>query len=115
MANPNILAVQNLNAKSINVTLTTTPTNILTASAGTVVKINNIVACNKQDIQNTISLSFYRNSVAYRLLPNIKIEASKSVEALSRYFYLEEGDSLQAFTLLDGMMDCVISYEVITS
>jgi hypothetical protein len=99
MANPNIVNVATINGKTDVFALTTTETNLVTATANTVFKINTIVVSNIDGTNAadvTIKYNDGSNDRAIASTINVPADASLIVVDKNSSFYLEEGDNIKA-------------------
>ena len=99
MANPNIVNVATINGKTDVFALTTTETNLVTATANTVFKINsimvsNIDGTNAADV--TIKYNDGSNDRAIASTISVPADASLSLIDKNNGFYLEESDNIEA-------------------
>lgn len=123
MANPNITAVTSiLGATSMLVPTNTSATTwtALTPSAGTVNKINNIVAANVTGTAATITVSVNSatggGGTAYRLAYQITIPANASLIITDKTtaFYVGEAQSIVVTSSTTNAIEMVASYEAIS-
>lgn len=123
MANPNITAVTSiLGATSMLVPTTTTATTwtALTPAAGTVHKINNIIAANVTGTAATITVSVNSatggGGTAYRLAYQITVPANASLIVTDKTtaFYVGEAQSIVVTSGTSSAIEMVASYEAIT-
>jgi hypothetical protein len=123
MANPNITAVTSiLGATSMLVPTTTTATTwtALTPAAGTVNKIDNIVAANVTGTAATITVSVNSatggGGTAYRLAYQITVPANASLIITDKTtaFYVGEAQSVVVTSGTTNAIEMVASYEAIT-
>jgi hypothetical protein len=116
MANPNIVNVSSIYGKTGVLSITTTPTDIVSNTAGsnTVVKINHLSIANIDgSVAADITLSVFRSSVEYKIAHTISVPADSSLMVLDKSVYLEEGDSLRLTASANGDLQAVCSYEII--
>lgn len=123
MANPNITAVTSiLGATSMLVPTTTTATTwtALTPAAGTVNKINNIIAANVTGTAATITVSVNSatggGGTAYRLAYQITVPANASLIVTDKTtaFYVGEAQSVVVTSGTTNAIEMVASYEAIS-
>jgi len=123
MANPNITAVTSiLGTTSMLVPTNTSATTwtALTPAAGTVHKINNIVAANVTGTAATITVSVNSatggGGTAYRLAYQITVPANASLIITDKTtaFYVGEGQSVVVTSGTTNAIELVASYEAIS-
>jgi len=117
MAAPNIVNVSTITGKTAVLAVTTTPTDIVSnaANSDTVLKINYLSIANIDGAAAAeVTISLFRSSVEYKIAHTIQIPADASLSALDRSMYLEEGDSLRITASVNGDLQAVCSYEVIS-
>ena len=94
MANPNIVNVATINGKTDVFALTTTETNLVTATA---IKYND--GSNDRAIASTIS---------------VPADATLAVVDKNSAFYLEENEIIKGTASANSDLECLISYEIIS-
>lgn len=119
MAAPNIVNVASITGKTDVLAVSTTPTSIVSNSAGsnTVIKINSLSVANANGTAPaTITISFVRNATEYRLAHTISVPAGATLVALDKTnsIYLEEGDLLRMVASINSYLHAVCSYELIS-
>lgn len=117
MAAPNVVSVSNIYGKSAVQAVGTTATAIISnaAGSGTVVKVNALYAGNVDTAAPyTLTVDFYRGSVAYSITSATSIPANATLDVLSKSIYLEEGDALRLTASAANKIQAVASYEVIS-
>lgn len=119
MANPNIVNVTSILGKTAVADVTTTPTNIVSNSAGsnTIVKINTISISNVDGTNAAnITASVFRSSVEYKLAHAVSVPAGSTLVVTDKTsgIYLEEGDALRLTASANSDLQAVVSYEVIS-
>lgn len=119
MANPNIVNVSSIFAKTVGAELsTTTTTDIVVCPANKILKINSIIVSNV-DGSNAADATvyFYDNSASsrYALAHTISVPADSTLVVVSKdtAIYLEEGDQIEAGASASNDLNIVISYEEI--
>lgn len=116
MANPNIVNVATINGKTDVFALTTVETNLVTATANTVFKINtimisNIDGTNAADV--TIKYNDGTNDRAIASTINVPADSTLVVSDKNSAFYLEENEIIKGTASADNDLECLISYEII--
>jgi hypothetical protein len=120
MTAPNIVNVQTITGKVSPVSLTTTPSSVITNSTGsnTVLKVNSLLFSTTLSISTSVNVDIYRNSTAYPVSNNIALPASSTLVVLGKDtpIYLEEGDVLRAYanTSTTNAVYAIASYEIIS-
>lgn len=118
MANPNLLNVLTAYGKTEVFAISTTPTmqcqNPLASNK--IYKINSIFVANVNGTSPaSVTLSFNRNGVSTPIASTVNIEQDSSLVALGKDtgLYLEEGDSLEFASTVDGYLTGVVSFEIL--
>ena len=117
MAAPNIVAVANIYGKTAVANITTSATAFVTNSpaSGEVYKINSLYVSNIDGtVSADLSLDLFRSSVAYHLTSTLVVPADTSIDVLTKTIYLEEGDSLRCTASVNGDLQLICSYEIIS-
>jgi len=122
MANPNIVNVANIQARSFGNTLTTSNALVLVNSvnSNTYIKINNIVLANYGSSAATANVEYNRaaagNGTATFLVSQVSVPtgASLIVTDKSTGFYLEENTSIKAAVSTANTLQVFVSYEIIS-
>lgn len=117
MANPNIVNVTDIRGKTAVANITTSATTLVENSAASnkVFKINGLIISNIQGSSTaSISVDFFRDSVAYHLVSTVTVPADASIDVLSKSVYLQEGDALRVTASASSYLQAVCSYEEIS-
>jgi len=116
MANPNIVAVTNINGKTAVATISSTPTTLLenTSSSNKVFKINMMIVANKHTDVIKFDASLRRASVDYNLAYQVSLPKQSSLDLVSKSIYLQEGDSIVVSSDINNVSTVVCSYEEIS-
>lgn len=119
MAAPNIVGVTTITGKTAVLSVTTSPTAIVSNSAasGKVFKINSLIVSNIDGTNSAdISIDFYRSSTSYYLASTISIPSDATLIVISKdtAIYLEEGDSIRCLASANSDLQAVCSYEEIS-
>lgn len=122
MANPNIVNVANIQARSFGNTLTTSNALVLVnaVNSNTYIKINNIVLANYGASAATANVEYNRaaagNGTATFLVSQVSVPtgASLIVTDKSTGFYLEENTSIKAAVSTANTLQVFVSYEIIS-
>lgn len=117
MAAPNIVNVATITGKTAVQLVGNTAAAIISNAAGSgkVIKVNALY-CGNVDTATAYDLTvdFYRSSVAYRIAPTVTISAKMTLDVLSKFIYLEEGDSLRLTASAASKLEAIASYEEIS-
>lgn len=117
MAAPNIVNVTSIYGKTAVMAVTTTATALITNSAasGQVLKVDSLLVSNVNGTTNaTVNVDVYRSSTAYRIAYLMTVPAGATLDVLSKYIYLEEGDSLRLTASSNSYIEAVAAYEQIS-
>lgn len=118
MAAPNLVASTSVIGKTHAEWVLTTATAILTnpAASNSVYRINSLFVTNLGSQDALCTADLYRSSVSYKLAYNIPIHVKSSVVLIAKdsSIYLEEGDALRLISNLPGVLQFVISYEIMS-
>ena len=127
MANPNIVAVANIQGESLGFNLAANVTTTLfTVKDEVVLKVNRI-QCANVDGTNAANLDLlvtktnftpdgvdnFDTSGSFYLAKTISIPADATLVVLDTPIYLMEGDILKGGTAATGDLDLIVSYEVL--
>ena len=117
MANPNIVNVVTITAKTAVQQVGTSATAIVTnsASSNKVIKVNALYVSNVDGTSNAdINVDIYRSSTAYHVAKTIAVPADATLDVISKPIYLEEGDTLRLTASASSDLEAVCSYEEIS-
>jgi hypothetical protein len=117
MANPNIVNVSTITAKTAVQQVGTSATAIVTnsASSNKVIKVNALYVSNVDGTSNAdINVDIFRSSTAYHVAKTIAVPADATLDVISKPIYLEEGDTLRLTAGTTGDLEAVCSYEEIS-
>ena len=120
MAAPNLNSVTSILGKTARSNLNTTNVvGILTNSGGSnkVLKINSLYAANVSgSIGADVSIGLYNgittSYIAYTI--NVPADATQIITSKDTYFYMEEGDELDAFASNADRISIIVGYEEIS-
>jgi hypothetical protein len=123
MANPNIVDVTLIRGqKSLKKSVTNTPTRLLVndTNSNQILKVNSIIVSNHSNtVTQRLTVDILRSSIPYRIVSNVEIPPLSSFNSLTKNLslYLEEGDTLRAFTDVPviATLDVSCSYEQIAT
>lgn len=116
MANPNIVNVATINGKTDVFALTTTETNLVTAAADTVYKINSIIVSNIDGTNAAdVTIKYNDGSNDRAIASTISVPADSSLNVIDKNtgFYLEENEIIKGTASANSDLECLISYEII--
>lgn len=117
MANPNIVNVSTITAKTAVQAVGTSAADIITnnSSSNTVLKVNTLIISNISGSAANIIASVYRGSTEYKIVHNVSVPSASSFTAIDKptSIYLEEGDSLRLTAGTGSALHAVCSYEII--
>jgi len=117
MANPNIVNVATINGKTDVFALTTTETDLITATANTVFKINSILVSNIDGTNAAdVTIKYNDGSNSRAIASTISVPADATLELINKNsgFYLEETEKIKGTASANSDLECLISYEVIS-
>jgi hypothetical protein len=118
MAAPNLISTTNIVGKTQAEWITTTPTAILTNAnnSSTVLRINVLFVTNRSGASATATVEFYRGAVAYHVVSGLIVDPNTTSIAIGKdtSIYLEEGDALRITANQNGVLQYVVSYEVMS-
>ena len=116
MANPNIINIGSLYAKTAVLNVTTSPTAVVTnaAASNKIFKVTSIYLSNI-DATSAVNatLEIYRNSVSYYIMFATPVPVASTIDVVNKNIYLEEGDQLRVTASAAGDLVAVVSYEEI--
>ena len=117
MANPNIVNVSSILGKTDVFALTTTETNLVTASANTVFKINSILVSNIDGSNPAdVTIKYNDGSNDRTIVSAVSVPADASLNVIDKNssFYLEESEIIKGTASANSDLECLISYEIIS-
>lgn len=120
MAAPNIVNVTTITAKTDLTDLTTGGDTITSngAASGSVYKINSVVVSNIDGTNDAaVTINIVRGGITtVALASTITVPANSTLIAVSKDMgiYLEEDDLIQGIASVDGDLQAVCSYEIVT-
>ena len=119
MANPNIVNVTTINGKTKGATTSTSLSAVLSnsASSGQVYKVNTIIASNTSaSLTIGVDVSWSDSTDDYYIVKNIDIPPDTTLLVLDKnsQIYVEENTSIKAKATSAGLLDLLISYEVVS-
>jgi len=118
MAAPNIISATSIIGKTNANWITITPTAILNNpnNSSQVFRINSLYVSNLGAQDATVTVDFYRGGTAYAIVNASLVSVGTSSVPIAKDtgIYLEEGDQLRIAANLAGILQYVISYEVMS-
>ena len=117
MTAPNVVSVATITGKTDVLAATTTATAITTAATSKLLKINSVIIANIDGTNDAdITLDLFRSSTAYKIISTVTVPADATLVAITKdsAIYLEEGDALRATASVDGDLQVICSYEIIS-
>ena len=117
MTAPNVVSVATITGKTDVLAATTTATAITTAATSKLLRINSVIIANIDGTNDAdITLDLFRSSTAYKIISTVTVPADATLMAITKdsAIYLEEGDALRATASVDGDLQVICSYEIIS-
>ena len=118
MAAPNLVSSTSVIGRTHAEWVLTTATAILSnpALSNATYRINSLFVTNLGNTDALLTADLYRNSVSYKLAYEIPVSVRSSLVVIGKdtSVYLEEGDALRLVSNLAGLLQFVISYEVMS-
>lgn len=118
MAAPNLITATSIIGKTNANGVTNSSTAILNnaSSSNQVFRINSLYVSNIAAQDATVTVDFYRGGVAYSLLAAATVSVGSSSVPIGKdtSIYLEEGDQLRIYASANGILQYVVSYEVMS-
>jgi hypothetical protein len=117
MAAPNLINVTSVFGKNTATTIGTAIT-VLLSNPSTSSKSYKITTLYVANIDNTltgrISVDFYRSNISIRLIDRMPVDPGNSLVVMTRdsAIYLEEGDSIRAYSDQVGLIHVNLGYEI---
>lgn len=114
MAAPNVVNVVTITGKTAVQLVGTSPTAIITNSAGSgkVLKVNTLMVGNVDaTTAYDLTVDLYRGATAYRFGPTISVPAKVTLDVFGKSIYLEEGDTLRLTASSANKLEAIASYE----
>lgn len=118
MAAPNLITVSSIIGKTkaewVPATLTTILNNPSNSSAS--YRINVLYVTNLGNSDGTVTIDLYRNSISYKIASIVPVPVGNSLVAIAKdtSIYLEENDSLRISASSAGILQYVLSYEIMS-
>lgn len=118
MTAPNLLNITSVLGKTLAYNITTVANTMVlnTVDSSTSVRINSLFVANIGSQVATFTVSFVRSSVSTKIAQSVSCDPGSSIVVIGKdtSIYLEEGDSLTVQGSANGVLNAVISYDVIT-
>jgi len=118
MAAPNIITATSIIGKTHAESITASPLVILQnlSNSNEVLRVNVLYVVNTSVNTTTFTVDLYRNGVSYKIVYNLAVNQGSSVVAIAKdsSLYLEEGDDLRISASQSGVLQFVVSYEIMS-
>lgn len=116
MTTPNIVNVTTINGLTAVQSVAATATAIIANPAGSnsVYKVDSLMIANIDTAGHSITIDIYRGTTAYPISYSVPIDPYSVYDALSKYIFLNEGDSLRLTGDTANKFTAVASYTVIS-
>lgn len=118
MAAPNLISSSNIIGKTQAEFATTVPTAMVSNSINSnqVLRINSLFVTNVGGGNTTVTVDFYRGSVSYKLAVDLVVPLGSPIVIIGKDtgIYVEEGDSLRISASQNGILQYLLSYEVMS-
>jgi hypothetical protein len=118
MAAPNIVNVATITSKTAVLAATTSPTAIITNSAGSgkVLKATTLYVCNISSAAATVDVDLFRSSTAYRLAKGLNVPVGCTVAVIEKgdTINVEESDTLRVTASANSAIEALCAYEDIS-
>jgi hypothetical protein len=117
MANPNIVAVKSILGQTALASVSSSYAALISNSdgSGTIIKVDSLTLANNDTAGHSVSVDVSRGGTSYPITTNTSIAVGAAYDVISKYIYLNEGDSLRvkADTSATGQVTAVASYVTI--
>lgn len=118
MAAPNLIATTSIIGKTQAEWVPTTITPILSnpINSSEAYRINVLYITNLGVADATVTVELYRNSISFKIASGIDVPVGNTMVAIAKdtSIYLEEGDSLRVSASAAGVLQYVVSYEIMS-
>lgn len=118
MAAPNLISATSIIGRTHAEWVTTSATAILTnaVSSNQVHRVNVLYVTNLGASDATVTVDLYRSSVSYKVINAVPVPVGAPLVAIGKdtSIYLEEGDALRISSNTAGVLQFVLSYEVMS-
>jgi len=118
MAAPNLIATTSIIGKTHAESITAVATAALAnaVSSNQVYRVNSLFVTNLGGGDATVTVDFYRGSVSYKLAVEVTVPLGSPIVIIGKDtgIYLEEGDSLRILASQAGLLQYLVSYEVMS-
>lgn len=118
MAAPNLISATSIigrtHAEWITTSLLAIVSNAVDSSE--VHRINSLYITNLGSTDATVTVDLYRGGVSFKIVYNIPVPVGNAIVAIAKdsSIYLEEGDSVRISSSLAGVLQYLVSYEVMS-
>jgi hypothetical protein len=118
MAAPNLIATTSIIGRTHAESITASPLAALSNAIGSnqVYRVNVLYVTNLGGGTATVTVDFYRGSTSYKLAVDIPVPLGAPIVIVGKDtgIYLEEGDSLRIWASQAGLLQYLVSYEVMS-
>ena len=118
MVAPNLITASSIVGKTKAEFVPATLTTILNnpANSSSAYRINVLYVTNIGISDSTVTVDLYRNSISYKIASVIPVPVGNSLVAIAKdtSIYLEENDSLRISASSAGVLQYLISYEIMS-
>ena len=118
MTTPNLTSISTITPGTAVQAVTTTATAILTNGSATnsTYKVNALYVSNVNgSTAATVNVDVFRSSAAYNIAYQISVPAAATLDIISKYVYLLEGDTLRLTASVNSYLTAVCSYEILAT
>lgn len=118
MVAPNLISTTEITGKTIAEWVTTVPTAVISnaSNSNQVLRLNVLYVTNRGNADATLTVTFYRGGVDYHVVSGIRVAIGTTSIPLAKdsSIYLEEGDALRLSANQNGLLQYVVSYEIMS-
>jgi hypothetical protein len=118
MAAPNLISATSIIGKTQAEWVTNTPTVVIAnaTNSSEIHRLNVLYVTNMGIADGAVTIDLFRGGNSYKLVYNLPVPVSNSVVAIAKdsSIYIEEGDSLRISASQAGILQYVVSYEVMS-
>lgn len=118
MAAPNLISSTTIIGKTHAEWVTTTMLPAISngLNSNQVLRVNSLFVTNVGGAPTTCTVDLYRNSVSFKLAVDVPVSLGSPVVIIGKDtgIYIEEGDSIRISASQNGLLQFLISYEVMS-
>lgn len=118
MAAPNLITTTSIIGKTKAEWVPATLTSILTnpANSNQAWRVNVLYVTNLGIADSTVTVDIFRGATSYKLASSVPVPVGNSLVAIAKdtSIYLEESDSLRISARTAGVLQYVVSYEIMS-